>query len=102
MCCSYQQTGYQIGQNITTSLAQDNCTKYSLICVQGVGGDPLIEMKVESEECFKYASQESLDAHSNYTRESFDVLSNEVNVVKATLEKVLNNTGKSLGFDLYE
>ena len=75
MCCSYQQTGYQIGQNIITSLAQDNCTKYSLICVQGVGGDPQIEMKVESEECFKCSCQDSLDE------------------VKATLEKVLNNTG---------
>ena len=89
MCCSYQQTGYQIGQNIITSLAQDNCTKYSLICVKGVGGDPQIEMKVESDECFKYASQDSVDAHSNDTK-------NMLTLVKATLDKVLNHTGTKI------
>ena len=74
-CCSYQQTGYQIGQNITTSLAPDQCTKITLICEALAASDPQIVMKVDSDDCYKCASQESLDE------------------VKATLKKVLNNTG---------
>ena len=91
MCCSYQHTGYQIGRNITTSLAQDLCTWYTMICVAGKDGEeePRIEVKVESDNCFKPASQQSLDLHSNETRGMLNAL----DIIKTILELGLNNTG---------
>ena len=101
VCCSYQQIGYQIGEDITRSLATDLCTMVTLLCVAGEGGDPHIMIHTDRRECNKCASKEDLEDHDDQGEKCLDSLdghaqdTNEMLIaMKLTMDKALNNTGK--------
>ena len=72
----------------------------TLLCVAGEGGDPLIQIHTDSQECSKCASKQDLDnleAKDVQTQKYLDVHAQNTEdilaVMKAIMEKVLNNTG---------
>ena len=86
MCCSHQGAGFKIGQNVSRVLANDRCNLVTMQCAAG-GNGPQIEIDVENK-CHNTASQEALEMYANATEE-------RLNALQATLDIVLNNTGKT-------
>ena len=83
---------------MTKSLAQDLCTEVTLLCVAGEGGYPHIQMHTDSQDCSKCANRQDLDTLeaqlSTHAKNTKDTLA----LMKANMDKLLNNTGKGLLF----
>jgi len=74
-CCSYQQDGYEIGQNITSSVTVDNCTLVTLQC-GGQLDKPEIKILFDTKEC---------QGSENYLQGYLD---GQFQFVKAALERI--------------